>query len=76
MPHPPRPGFGIMTRPSQADHHDVLRVRRGADAIPEIGRAWLFGHLMPVFGDPDGPAYEGWTLLSALARGPGGCGRA
>ncbi|MBB4897582.1 hypothetical protein FHS37_001609 [Streptomyces griseostramineus] len=31
---------------------------------------------MPVFGDPDGPAYEGWTLLSALAPGPGGCGRA
>lgn len=22
---------------------------------------------MPIFGDPDGPTFEGWTLLSALA---------
>jgi alkanesulfonate monooxygenase SsuD/methylene tetrahydromethanopterin reductase-like flavin-dependent oxidoreductase (luciferase family) len=27
----------------------------------------LFDHLMPIGGDPGGPAYEGWTLLSALA---------
>ena len=38
-----------------------------ADAIPEIEHAWLFDHLMPIGGDPDGPIYEGWTLLSALA---------
>ncbi|WP_268961014.1 LLM class flavin-dependent oxidoreductase [Nonomuraea cypriaca] len=27
----------------------------------------MFDHLMPIGGDPGGPAYEGWTLLSALA---------
>lgn len=67
MSHPPRPRFGIMTAPSQVDYHDVLRVWREADAIPEIEHAWLFDHLMPIGGPPDGPAYEGWTLLSALA---------
>ncbi|MGW7522388.1 LLM class flavin-dependent oxidoreductase [Streptomyces sp. NPDC054783] len=67
MPHTSRPRFGIMTAPSQVDYHDVLRVWREADAIAEIEHAWLFDHLMPIFGDPDGPAYEGWTLLSALA---------
>jgi alkanesulfonate monooxygenase SsuD/methylene tetrahydromethanopterin reductase-like flavin-dependent oxidoreductase (luciferase family) len=51
----------------QVDYHDVLRVWREADAIPEIEHAWLFDHLMPIGGDPSGPAYEGWTLLSALA---------
>ena len=56
-----------MTAPSQVDYHDVLRVWREADAIPEIEHAWLFDHLMPIFGDPDGPTFEGWTLLSALA---------
>ncbi|MGW1527118.1 LLM class flavin-dependent oxidoreductase [Streptomyces sp. NPDC002159] len=35
--------------------------------MPEIEHAWLFDHLMPIGGDPSGPAYEGWTLLSALA---------
>ena len=28
--------FGIMTAPMQVDYHDVLRVWREADAIPEI----------------------------------------
>jgi alkanesulfonate monooxygenase SsuD/methylene tetrahydromethanopterin reductase-like flavin-dependent oxidoreductase (luciferase family) len=51
----------------QADYHDILRVWQEADAIPEIEHAWLFDHLMPIGGDPDGPAFEGWTLLSALA---------
>lgn len=59
--------FGIMTAPSQVDYQDLLRVWEEADAIPEIGHAWLFDHLMPIFGDPDGPIFEGWTLLSALA---------
>jgi alkanesulfonate monooxygenase SsuD/methylene tetrahydromethanopterin reductase-like flavin-dependent oxidoreductase (luciferase family) len=59
--------FGIMTAPSQVDYHDVLRVWREADAIPEIEHAWLYDHLMPIFGDLDGPTHEGWTLLAALA---------
>ena len=59
--------FGIMTAPSQVDYADVRRVWLEADAIPEIEHAWLYDHLMPIFGDPDGPTFEGWTLLSALA---------
>jgi alkanesulfonate monooxygenase SsuD/methylene tetrahydromethanopterin reductase-like flavin-dependent oxidoreductase (luciferase family) len=59
--------FGIMTAPMQVDYHDVQRVWREADTIPEIEHAWLFDHLMPIGGDPSGPTYEGWTLLSALA---------
>jgi len=67
MPQTLRPQFGIMTAPMQVDYHDVLRVWREADTIPEIEHAWLFDHLMPLDGDPNGPTYEGWTLLSALA---------
>ncbi|MDA0160092.1 LLM class flavin-dependent oxidoreductase [Solirubrobacter ginsenosidimutans] len=67
MPEAPRTRFGIMTAPMQVDYHDILRVWREADAIAEIEHAWLFDHLMPIGGDPLGPAYEGWTLLSALA---------
>jgi alkanesulfonate monooxygenase SsuD/methylene tetrahydromethanopterin reductase-like flavin-dependent oxidoreductase (luciferase family) len=61
------PSFGIATAPQQVSYHDVLRVWREADAIPQIRHAWLFDHLMPIGGDPDGPIFEGWTLLSALA---------
>jgi alkanesulfonate monooxygenase SsuD/methylene tetrahydromethanopterin reductase-like flavin-dependent oxidoreductase (luciferase family) len=56
-----------MTAPMQVDYHDILRVWREADTIPEIEHAWLFDHLMPIGGPPDGPAHEGWTLLAALA---------
>jgi alkanesulfonate monooxygenase SsuD/methylene tetrahydromethanopterin reductase-like flavin-dependent oxidoreductase (luciferase family) len=63
----PQPSFGIMTAPMQVDYRDVLRVWRAADAIPQLEHAWLFDHLMPIAGDPDGPILEGWTLLSALA---------
>ena len=54
---PDVPTFGIMTAPMQVDYQDILRVWREADAIPEIEHAWLFDHLMPIGGDPDGPAY-------------------
>ena len=59
--------FGLMTAPSQVAYHDIVRVWQEADAIEEIEHAWLYDHLMPLGGDPLGPTFEGWTLLSALA---------
>jgi alkanesulfonate monooxygenase SsuD/methylene tetrahydromethanopterin reductase-like flavin-dependent oxidoreductase (luciferase family) len=62
-----RPSFGLTTVPMQVSYADIQRVWHEADAIPEIGHAWLFDHLLPIGGDPSGPIFEGWTLLSALA---------
>ncbi|MBP2478458.1 alkanesulfonate monooxygenase SsuD/methylene tetrahydromethanopterin reductase-like flavin-dependent oxidoreductase (luciferase family) [Crossiella equi] len=59
--------FGIMTAPQQTSYQEIQAIWREADAIAEIEHAWLFDHLMPIWGDPDGPILEGWTLLSALA---------
>ena len=67
MPHDNSPSFGIMTAPMQVSYEEILRDWREADSIPRLGHAWLFDHLMPIGGDPDGPVFEGWTLLSALA---------
>lgn len=67
MTSPTATSFGIMTAPMQVAYKDLLRVWLEADAIPQIKHAWLFDHLMPIGGDPNGPAFEGWTLLSALA---------
>jgi alkanesulfonate monooxygenase SsuD/methylene tetrahydromethanopterin reductase-like flavin-dependent oxidoreductase (luciferase family) len=61
------PRFGILTAPMNVGYDELLRVWLEADEIPEIEHAWLFDHLMPIGGDPDGPIFEGWTLLSALA---------
>lgn len=62
-----RPSFGIMTAPQQVSYDDLLTVWREADGIPELEHIWLFDHLLPIAGDPAGPVFEGWTLLSALA---------
>ena len=61
------PRFGIATAPQQVDYAALLRVWSEADAIAEIEHAWLFDHLLPIAGDPNGPILEGWTLLAALA---------
>ena len=63
--------FGIATAPQQVSYDDIVRVWREADTIPEIEHAWLFDHLLPIAGDPSGPIFEGWTLLSALAAQTG-----
>src|ERR1700728_1609031 len=67
MPQVQSPSFGIATAPMQVSYQDILRVWREADGTQEIEHAWLFDHLMPIAGDPNGPIFEGWTLLSALA---------
>jgi alkanesulfonate monooxygenase SsuD/methylene tetrahydromethanopterin reductase-like flavin-dependent oxidoreductase (luciferase family) len=65
--HPVPVSFGIATAPQQVGYRDVLQVWREADTLPQIEHAWLFDHLLPIGGDPNGPIFEGWTLLSALA---------
>jgi alkanesulfonate monooxygenase SsuD/methylene tetrahydromethanopterin reductase-like flavin-dependent oxidoreductase (luciferase family) len=64
---PAQPSFGIATAPQQVSYGDLLRVWQEADTIPQIEHAWAFDHLKPIGGDPDGPVFEGWTLLPALA---------
>ena len=61
MPQAPLPSFGITTAPMQVSYQDILRVWREADDA--IGKwaidTWLFDHLMPIAGDPDGPIFGG-----------------
>lgn len=56
-----------MTAQQNVDYDDIVDVWREADGIPSIEHAWLFDHLMPIGGDPDGPILDGWTTLAALA---------
>ncbi|MBV8788576.1 MAG: LLM class flavin-dependent oxidoreductase [Mycobacterium sp.] len=67
MARTPAPRFGIATAPQQVDYDDIQRVWLEADGVTQIEHAWLFDHLLPIAGDPAGPIFEGWTLLSAMA---------
>jgi alkanesulfonate monooxygenase SsuD/methylene tetrahydromethanopterin reductase-like flavin-dependent oxidoreductase (luciferase family) len=59
--------FGIKTTPVHTSYDDIVRVWREADTVPVIEHAWLWDHMLPLFGPASGPIYEGWTLLAALA---------
>jgi F420-dependent oxidoreductase-like protein len=59
--------FGIKTAQHYTNYTDILAVWQAADAVEVFEHAWLFDHFVPIFGDPDGPCLEGWTLLAALA---------
>ena len=63
----PRLRFGIKTAPQHTTYDAMLKVWQEADATPVFEHAWLFDHFAPIFSDLDGPCFEGWTLLSALA---------
>jgi hypothetical protein len=47
--------FVIMTALAQIDYHDLPGVWQQPDTIDETEHAWRFDHLMPIFGDPNGP---------------------
>ncbi|HKD88339.1 MAG TPA: LLM class flavin-dependent oxidoreductase, partial [Streptosporangiaceae bacterium] len=62
-----RLSFGIKTTPMHTSYGAILRTWQQADEVPEIEHAWLWDHMLPLSGPREGPCYEGWTLLSALA---------
>jgi F420-dependent oxidoreductase-like protein len=59
--------FGIHSGPQNASGFDeYLSIWRFAE---EAGLDWasVFDHFQPIQSDPDGPCYEGFTLLAAMA---------
>ena len=46
---------------------DVLRAGwREADALG-VDSIWTWDHFFPLYGDPDGAHFEGWSMLAAMA---------
>lgn len=63
--HPLR--FGIQTSQQGVEWADMVALWQNAEAWG-YDSLWAFDHFYPIYVDPDGPCYEGWTLLSALAN--------
>jgi alkanesulfonate monooxygenase SsuD/methylene tetrahydromethanopterin reductase-like flavin-dependent oxidoreductase (luciferase family) len=59
--------WGIKTAPQHTTYEAMLEVWKEADRTPIFEHAWLFDHFNPIHSDLDGPCYEGWTTLAALA---------
>jgi F420-dependent oxidoreductase-like protein len=63
--HPIR--FGIQTGQQGIEWAQMLDLWQRADAWG-YDSLWNFDHFYPIFVDPQGPCFEGWTTLSALAQ--------
>ena len=63
--HPIR--FGIQTGQQGIEWHQMLDLWCKVDAWG-YDSLWNFDHFYPIFVDPAGPCFEGWTTLSALAQ--------
>jgi F420-dependent oxidoreductase-like protein len=59
--------WGIKTSPQHTTYDALREVWREADRTLAFEHAWLFDHFNPIHSDVNGPCFEGWTLLSALA---------
>ena len=61
--HPIR--FGIQTSQQNVAWKDMLNFWQKADGWG-YDSLWAFDHFYPIYVDPEGDCFEGWTLLSAL----------
>jgi probable F420-dependent oxidoreductase len=64
--HPVR--IGVQLQPQHAPHYRSIRdaVSRCEDIGVDIAFTW--DHFFPLYGDPDGPHFECWTILGAWAE--------
>jgi len=57
---------GVQLHPQ---HCTIPELRAAAREVESLGAdsLWTWDHFFPLYGDPDGPHFEGWTLLTAFA---------
>jgi probable F420-dependent oxidoreductase len=57
---------GVQLQPPDATVAEMREAWRTADAMG-ADSIWVWDHFYPLFTDPDGTHFEGWTLLSTMA---------
>jgi probable F420-dependent oxidoreductase len=57
---------GVQLHPQSTSYVEIRDAWRRAEAAG-VDSIWTWDHFFPLYGDPDAPHFEGWTLLSAMA---------
>jgi probable F420-dependent oxidoreductase len=58
---------GVQIPPQHATISQLRDVWRHAEDLG-VDSLWTWDHFFPLYGDPDGSHFEGWTLLAAMAE--------
>ena len=56
---------GVQLHPQHTSYADYARAWLRADEMG-VDSIWNWDHFFPLYGDKDGPHFEGWTTLTAL----------
>ncbi|NND02965.1 MAG: LLM class F420-dependent oxidoreductase, partial [Acidimicrobiia bacterium] len=57
---------GVQLHPQHCSMTDIRAAWKAADEAG-LDSIWTWDHFFPLYGEPDGEHYEGWTLLAAMA---------
>jgi probable F420-dependent oxidoreductase len=57
---------GVQLHPQHCTIDELRAAWEEADALG-VDTIWTWDHFFPLYGEPDGPHYEGWSLLAAMA---------
>jgi probable F420-dependent oxidoreductase len=57
---------GIQLHPQHTAYGSYAAAARQVDELG-VDTLWTWDHFFPLYGDPDGEHFEGWTLLAAMA---------
>lgn len=57
---------GVTLHPQQCSIAELRSAWRQAEELG-VDTLWTWDHFFPLYGNPDGPHFEGWTLLAAMA---------
>jgi len=55
------------TKPEDTTWQALAEMWEEGERIELFDGGWLFDHFYPIYGDPSGPCFEGWSALSFLA---------
>jgi probable F420-dependent oxidoreductase len=58
--------IGVQLHPQHTSYVSFADAVRRFDAMG-VDTLWNWDHFFPLYGDPQGPHFEGWTLLTAMA---------
>ena len=57
---------GVQLHPQQTSMEDLRATWQAADRMG-VDSLWTWDHFYPLYGDPEGSHFEGWSLLAAMA---------
>ena len=57
---------GVQLHPQHCTIDELREAWEAADRLG-VDSIWTWDHFYPLYGEPDGPHFEGWSLLAAMA---------